>query len=342
MSAFVFEETPWDATLQTLRDGGSVAAARLLMDLEGEAAEALTEAFEDLRQRHIALELGDLDAGASGSATAVRLRREAELTSSGRLLQELPQEDPLRIYLEELAHTPALLLLPQTLADRYLSGEADAATQLVNGYLARVVELAKGYAGRGVLLLDLIQEGSLGLWQAILCYTGGDFAAHADWWIRQSMAQAIVQQARANGIGKKLQSAMEDYRAADRSLLDSLGRNPTREEIAQSIGISPQDAMTVEKMLRDAQALERVQRPPQEEPDAEQAVEDTAYFHSRQRIAELLSGLDAADARLLTLRFGLDGTAPLSPEQVGARMNLTPEEVTAREAAALAALRAEA
>lgn len=342
MSAFVFEETPWDATLHTLRDGGSVSAARLLTDLEGEEAEALSDAFEDLRQRHITLELGTLDAGACGGATAVRLRREAELTRSGRLLQDLPQEDPLRIYLEELAHTPSLLLLPQTLAEWYLNGEADAATQLVNGYLAKVVELAKGYAGRGVLLLDLIQEGSLGLWQGILCYTGGDFEAHADWWIRQSMAQAIVQQARANGIGKKLQSAMEAYRAADRSLLDSLGRNPTREEIAQSIGISPQDAMEVEKMLRDAQALEKVQRPPQEEPDAEQAVEDTAYFHSRQRIAELLSGLDAADARLLTLRFGLDGTAPLSPEQVGARMNLTPEEVTAREAAALAALRAEA
>ena len=112
-------------------------------------------------------------------------------------------------------------------------GSEAARERLVNLSLYRVVELAKDYVGRGVLLLDLIQEGSMGLWQGILQYNGGDFEDHRDWWIRFYMVKTVVEQARAGGVGQKMRQAMEDYRSVDERLVADLGRNPTLEEIAE-------------------------------------------------------------------------------------------------------------
>ena len=144
-------------------------------------------------------------------------------------------------------------------------------------------------------------------------------------------------------MGQKMRSALEDYRAVDERLLSELGRNPTLEEIALELHMSPEEASAVRKMLDDARILARAKKPPvdeEEEKEAqEQAVEDTALFQMRQRISDLLSGLSEEDQKLLTLRFGLEGSKPLTPEEAGRRLGLTPEEVVAREAAALARLR---
>lgn len=115
-------------------------------------------------------------------------------------------------------------------------------------------------------------------------------------------------QARANGVGQKLRQAMEDYRAVDERLLSELGRNPTLEEIALEMHMTPEDADTVRRVLEDARMLQRATAPKEEEAAGEenQAVEDTAYFQMRQRIAELLSVLPQEDAKLLTLRYGLE------------------------------------
>ena len=136
----------------------------------------------------------------------------------------------------------------------------------------------------------------------------------------------------------------EDYRAVDERLLSELGRNPTLEEIAEAMHISPEEASVVKKMLDDARLLAQAKKQPEpeEEKEAEeQAVEDTAYFQMRQRIMELMSVLDETDAKLISLRFGLEGGMPLSPEETGKRLNLTPDEVVAREANALSKLRSE-
>ena len=129
----------------------------------------------------------------------------------------------------------------------------------------------------------------------------------------------------------------------DERLLSDLGRNPTLEEIGLEMHISPEEALTIKKMMDNARTMHQVKttREPDGIPDPEenQAVEDTAYFQTRQRIGELLSGLDELDVKLLTLRFGLEGGLPLNPEEVGSRLGLTPDEVVAREAAALAKLR---
>jgi len=129
----------------------------------------------------------------------------------------------------------------------------------------------------------------------------------------------------------------------DERLLGELGRNPTLEEIALELHMRVEEADAVRKMLEDARILAKVKAPPVEEEEEkeaqEQSVEDTAMFQMRQRILDLLSGLTAEDQKLLTLRFGLEGGKPMSPEDAGRQMGLTAEEVVTREAAALAKLR---
>ena len=137
---------------------------------------------------------------------------------------------------------------------------------------------------------------------------------------------------------------MEDYRAVDERLVSELGRNPTQEEIAEELHMSAEETANLAQMLTAARKLAQA-RPAEEEPTQEeeaeeqQAVEDTAYFQARQRIAEMLSMLSEEDAKLLSLRFGLEGGLPMTPEETGRKLGLTPEEVVTREAAALAVLR---
>ena len=339
MTDFTFEQTPWEATRDTLRPGDSISAVRFLAMLEGEEEETLEDALQDLEDLHVTLDISDLPASFGSGDLALRLKREAKLVQTNGLLTDLEETDPLRLYLEELAGVPACGDA-QVLAMECAAGNERAREALVNVSLSRVVAIAEEQVGRGVLLLDLIQEGSQGLWQGILNYSEGDFEAHRDWWIRQYISKTIVLQARASGVGQKMRQAAEDYRAVDERLLTELGRNPTLEEIAQELHMTPEEARSVEKTLQSARVVNKAQEPEKEEdPDDERHVEDTAYFQSRQRIMEMLSGLSDREAQLLTLRFGLEGGLPLNPAEAGAKLGLTSEEVVAMEAAALAKLR---
>ena len=338
---FMFEQNAWEQKLQQLPEGSELSAARFLAWMEEEPEDAVEEAFAVLEQRRISLNIRDLSVDKGSGEAAVRLRQEQQFAQNGMPVGQLDENDPLRLYLEELAQMPAAGD-PQVLAQSAAAGDEGAMARLANVMFSRVVELSAVHTGKGVLLLDLIQEGSLGLWQGILSYCSGDINTHCDWWIRQYLAKAVTLQARASGVGQKMRQAMEDYRDVDRRLLDELGRNPTLEEIAEQLHITPEAAMTVEQMLQAAKVLEQAhasQKPNEPTPEDEQAVEDTAYFQSRQRIAEMLSGLSEADAKLLNLRFGLEGGLPLSPEETGKKLGLTAQEVVAREAAALASLR---
>ena len=339
-----FEDSPWERAIDRLKLGQPIGACYLLTLLEGESDEWVEEALDRLVQKRNTLDISDLPDLPGESNLALRLRQEAQLAQRGKLLQGLEANDPLRLYLEELAATPAQGD-EAVLAQQYLDGDEAAAEKLVNLSLSRVVELACGLAGKGVLLLDLIQEGSLGLWQSILHYTDGDFAAHRDWWIRQHLHRAVFMQARNGEMGLKLRQGMEDYRDVDQRLLAELGRNPTLEEIAEAMHTTAQEAAVYADMMTMAktrQQVDAMMEPKKAEPEEEdQAVENTAYFQMRQRITELLSSLSAEDAKLLTLRFGLEGGMPLSPEDAGRQLGLTAQEVIAREANALAKLREE-
>ena len=341
MMEFTFESSPWEQALENLHAGDEMNMLNLMSVLEEEDEEAVLEALDALAQKGVALSIRDLPNLPVGGNMALRLREEAQLVASNKLLTGLAENDPLRLYLEELAATPAAGDV-ELLALQYLEGDEDAAQKLVTLSLSRVVELASELAGKNVLLLDLIQEGSMGLWQSILCYTGGAFEPHRDWWIRQALYRAIFLQARSGDLGQKLRMGLEDYRDMDQKLLAELGRNPTLEEIAEAMHVTAEEAAVYRDMLNMAKVRRQVDdamEPKEPEPEDEQAVEDTAYFQMRQRITELLSTLNEADAKLLSLRFGLEGGMPMSPEDAGKKLGMTAQEVVKREANALAKLR---
>ena len=337
-----FELTPWESFLEDLYDS-SISAAQLLTLLEGEDDDTLEDAFLDLEEASVAIDLSDLPrSGATGEA-ARRLREEEQLSRRGDLVSGLEENDPLRLYLEELAAIPVqgdLQLLSDQLAkDRSNEG---LRTRIVNLCLSRVVELAREYTGYGVLLLDLIQEGSLGLWQGTAGFVGGNFEDCRDWWIRQYMARAIIRQARASGLGQKMRQAVEDYRMVDERLLSELGRNPTLEEIAESMHMTVSETEAVRKFLENARLVGKAhetKEPEEETPEDTQAVEDTAYYQTRERVDSLMSGISGLEQKVVTMRYGLDGKAPQTAAEVGRRLNLTVTEVVELETAALTKMR---
>lgn len=337
-----FELSPWEMVLNGKKAGDQIPAVQLLTMLEGEDEETLEELAQLVEEKALYLDLNGFPAvGALGQA-AVRLRREAELSNKALRPEAFEENDPLRLYLEELAMTPAFGD-ESLLAEQAALGDEKAMERLTHLGLGRVVELAREYTGHGVLLLDLIQEGSLALWQAVQQSVGKNYQTHRDRRIRNAMSWAVVRQARDSGLGQKLRAAMQDYRSVDERLLSELGRNPSLEEMAAELHMSRDEAESVKKMLDNAYLLNQAKTENQSQEEApeeeEQAVEDTAYFQMRQRISDLLSQLTPEDAELLTLRFGLEKGRPMTAEEVGMRMNLTVEEVSAREAAALSMLR---
>lgn len=337
-----FGDSPWEAWMDRKRYGDSLSAAQLLTFLEEETEEGVEEAFAALEDRGLKLDVTTLPSRQFVGQAALRLRQEEQMAKENMALKDLGPNDPLRLYLEEIASLPPAEETEELLRQA-ADGDEKAQEILTGAGLRRVAEIAKEFTGYGVLLMDLIQEGSMGLWKVVSGFSGGDYPSTRDDAIRQAMARAVTLQARESGVGRKMRQALEDYRAVDQRLLAELGRNPTLEEIAQELHMTPEDTATVKRNLDDARILAQATAPKEEaEPEEEdQAVEDTAYFQMRQRITELLSVLPEEDARLLSLRFGLDKELPLSPEDTGKRMGLTPQEVVAREAAALARLRTE-
>lgn len=340
--AFTFEESAWERTLQALNEGDTLSAAEFLAVLEGESEEVLEAAFADLNEKRITLDLDSLPDLSGKSEAALRLRREKELVKAGRLYQDLEESDPLKLYLQELAMTPAAGDA-ELLAQQAAAGSENARNNLMNASLSRVVELAQELAGRGVLLLDLIQEASLGLWECILSWQGQEsFESYRDFYIGQSLRKTVTLQARQAGVGQHLRQALEDYRAMDEALLIELGRNATPEEIADRLHITAEEGAVLAGMMEVVATYDRTRPQEEEKPisqEEDMAVEDTAYFQTRQRIAELLTLLSPQEAKLLSLRFGLEGGMPMDPAKAGNALGLTPEEVVAMEAAALNKLR---
>ncbi len=340
---FVFEKSPVDTLLEGLT-GNTLSGAQLLTALEGEDLE---QVLEELERRGILPLVEDLPRYASDPETDRRLSREEKLFRQGDLLSDLEEGDPLRLYLEELASIPACgdeTLLARELAELPRSRRelAPQSQQLANLSLSRVIGIAGAYTGHGVLLLDLIQEGSMGLWQGLTSFSGGDYGSQRDHWIRFAMARAVLLQAQTAGVGQQLRQCMEDYRTVEERLLGELGRSPELPEIAQALHLTLEQAQTVEDMVLNARAVSRIKAPtpaPQLPEEEDQSVENTAYFQMRSRIEELLERLEEQDRTLLTLRYGLSGGMPLSAQQTGARLGLTAQEVNQREAEALALLR---
>ncbi|MBR7178186.1 MAG: sigma-70 family RNA polymerase sigma factor [Oscillospiraceae bacterium] len=336
---FGTESAP-ESVLGALTFGQTLSGAELLTHTDALSDEALEEIFEYLDEQAVTIDLTDLPRHFGSGESARRLREEEQLVREGKLLTGLEENDPLRLYLEELAGVPAAGDI-EVLALELLEGK-DVRERLVNLSLSKVVELAAAHTGRGVLMMDLIQEGSLGLWDVILNFQGGSFEQCRDYCIAGAMAKAVIRQARAMGLGQKMRQAVEDYRMVDEQLLSELGRNPILEEIAERMHMTVSEVESVRKLLENARMVGKAhetKEPEEETPEDSQAVEDTAYYQTRERVDSLMSGISELEQKVVTMRYGLDGKAPQTAAEVGRKLNLTVTEVVELETAALTKMR---
>ncbi len=339
---FELDTAPWRRYLEGLAEGARIPAAQLLSLMEDEDEQSVEDALELCRERCIFPRVEKLPKTYGFGETARILRSEEQLVKKGIRPENLESGDPLRIFLEEVALTPAFGD-SQILAEACADGDEEALAQLTNLNLARIIEIAGEHVGHGVMLMDLIQEGCMGLMCCVQDARNGCFEQACNWWIRFFMARAVILQAHAYGVGQRVRQDMEDYRSVDERLLGELGRNATVAEIAQAMHISEENARGLQNMVSIARKLQKAlpeekeeEELPQEE---DQAVEDTAYFQTRQRVNEMLSGLTEQEAKVISLRFGLEGGLSLSPEETGRKLGLTPDEVVAVETAAMTKMR---
>ncbi len=260
-------------------------------------------------------------------------------------------DDPVRMYLREIGRIPLLTFDEELdLAKRILKGDEEAKQKLAESNLRLVVSIAKKYVGRGMLFLDLIQEGNMGLIKAVekFDYTKGfKFSTYATWWIRQAITRAIADQARTIRIPVHMVETINKLIRTSRHLLQQLGREPTPEEIAEEMEIPVEKVAEIQKIAQDPVSLET---PIGEEDDSHlgdfiqdedsPAPHDAAsYAMLKEQLEEVMGTLTPREAKVLKLRFGLEDGKSRTLEEVGSEFNVTRERIRQIEAKALRKLR---
>ena len=260
-------------------------------------------------------------------------------------------DDPVRMYLKEIGRVPLLTAEEEVeLARRMEAGDASARHRLEEANLRLVVSIAKRYVGRGMLFLDLIQEGNLGLLKAVEKFDyskGYKFSTYATWWIRQAITRALADQARTIRSPVHMVETINKLVRVSRSLLQELGRDATAEEIAKEMGLS---VVRVREIMKIAQEPVSLETPVGEEEDShlgdfieDEAALDPADAASmmllKEQISEVLKTLAPREAEVLRLRFGLEDGRSRTLEEVGQSFGVTRERIRQIEAKALRKLR---
>ena len=260
-------------------------------------------------------------------------------------------EDPVRMYLKEIGKVPLLSAEEEIeLAKRMEQGDENAKKRLAEANLRLVVSIAKRYVGRGMLFLDLIQEGNLGLIKAVEKFDyrkGYKFSTYATWWIRQAITRAIADQARTIRIPVHMVETINKLIRVSRQLLQELGREPTPEEIAKEMDMSVERVREILKISQEPVSLET---PIGEEEDSHLGdfIQDdnvpvpadaAAFTLLKEQLVEVLSTLTDREQKVLRLRFGLDDGRARTLEEVGKEFNVTRERIRQIEAKALRKLR---
>lgn len=316
-------------------------------------AEVRLEELDELYRKLISEEVDVFESVTEGELeeageTAVDLEKEITFLAG---LEQPGITDPVRQYLREIGKVNLLAAEEEVeLAKRIEKGDKAAKDKLISSNLRLVVSIAKKYVGRGLTLLDLIQEGNIGLHRAAEKYDwrkGYKFSTYATWWIRQAITRAIADQARTIRIPVHMVETINKLFRTSRRLMQELGREPTPEEIGDEMDMDPDRVREIFKIAQETTSLEA---PVGEEEDsqlgdfiedttAEQPLETASRELLKENLNEVLSTLSDREAKVLKLRFGLDGEKPMTLEEVGREFGVTRERIRQIEAKALRKLK---
>ena len=354
------------ALLAESKKTGKVSSKKLIEALDAvDASEEQTEQYYDLLENNgVEIDVGDVleilgptPLDDAPTETELQSLEDEPLGDASEPLEEaLPAEgakldDPVRMYLKEIGKIP--LLSPEQeldIARRMAEGDESARKAMTEANLRLVVSIAKRYVGRGMQLLDLIQEGNLGLLKAVekFDYTKGyKFSTYATWWIRQSITRAIADQARTIRIPVHMVETINRVIRTAHSMVQSLGREPTAEEIAAEMHM---ELPKVEEILKIAQEPVSLETPIGEEEDshlgdfiqdeeASQPAEAASYTLLREQLEEVLTTLTPREEQVLRMRFGLTDGKAHTLEEVGKEFDVTRERIRQIESKALRKLR---
>ena len=319
------------------------------------------EIYDSLMSRDIEIEVEDTDDDfvlllddddkADDVPDGVILDKDGAIDVDATVPKGVAVDDPVRMYLKEIGRVPLLTADEEiVLAQRMEEGDDDAKKQLCEANLRLVVSIAKRYVGRGMLFLDLIQEGNLGLIKAVDKFDyrkGYKFSTYATWWIRQAITRSIADQARTIRIPVHMVETINKLNRVSRQLLQIYGREPTTDEIAKEMGISIDKVREIQKISQEPVSLET---PIGEEEDshlgdfipddeAPSPAEAAANSVRKMEIAEVLDTLTEREHKVLELRFGLKDGRCRTLEEVGKEFDVTRERIRQIEAKALRKLR---
>ena len=281
----------------------------------------------------------------------LELVEEEKLVDTSEMSENMSVNDPVRMYLKEIGKIPLLTTEEEAeLAKKMADGDEEAHNQMVEANLRLVVSIAKRYVGRGLPLLDLIQEGNLGLIKAVgkFDYTKGyKFSTYATWWIRQSISRAIADHARTIRIPVHMVETINRVSRASHELVQELGRDPSSDEIAKKLNMPVE---RVEEIMRAAQEPISLETPVGEEDDshlgdfiqdedASEPADAAAFAMLREQLAGVLKTLTPREEKVLCLRYGLTDGKMHTLEEVGAEFDVTRERIRQIEAEALRKLR---
>jgi RNA polymerase primary sigma factor len=290
--------------------------------------------------------------GAGGDVARDAKPEEEEVIPKLDLSVKTPTNDPVRMYLKEIGKVRLLTAEEEvSLARRIERRDMDAKRKLIEANLRLVVSIAKRYVGRGMLFLDLIQEGNLGLIRAVEKFDyrkGYKFSTYATWWIRQAITRAIADQARTIRIPVHMVETINKLIRVQRQLLQDIGREPTPEEIAAEMGTTPQKVREIQKISQEPVSLETPIGEEEdsqlgdfiEDEDATMPVEAVSEIMQKEELSAVLGTLTHRERKVIELRFGLKGEHPRTLEEVGQKFGVTRERIRQIEAKTLAKLKA--
>ncbi|MGN1381987.1 MAG: RNA polymerase sigma factor RpoD [Eubacterium sp.] len=323
-------------------------------DIDIHDKNAVVDIYEQLLEQGIELinDGGDdNDDNSNDDSDGVVLKKNGEIDVDATVPKGIAVDDPVRMYLKEIGKVPLLTADEEVeLAKRMEAGDEEAKKKLCEANLRLVVSIAKRYVGRGMLFLDLIQEGNLGLIKAVDKFDykkGYKFSTYATWWIRQAITRSIADQARTIRIPVHMVETINKLIRVSRTLLQELGREPTPEEISKEMNISVEKVREIQKIAQEPVSLET---PIGEEEDSHLGdfipdddvpapAEAAAFSMLKEQLVEVLGTLTDREQKVLRLRFGLDDGRSRTLEEVGKEFDVTRERIRQIEAKALRKLR---